>query len=153
MIRIKPLAVTEARQELLNLYQTALPHLAERRNRNRDGLTRLQMHVLHMLERDGPQPMRELAACLGVTPTSVTGIGNALVRRGLVERREDPADRRVRLLCVTGKGRETLARMRRLLARELERALAALDASERAQFVSLVSRLLATVVQEDSQAT
>ena len=74
---MKPLTVSEARQELLSLYQAALPHLAERRNRGGDGLTRLQMHVLHILDRDGPQPMREVAACLGVTPTSVTEIGNA----------------------------------------------------------------------------
>ncbi len=150
---MKPLTVSEARQELLSLYQAALPHLAERRNRGGDGLTRLQMHVLHILDRDGPQPMREVAACLGVTPTSVTEIGNALVRRGLVERREDPADRRVRLLYVTEEGRQALSRMRRLLASELERALAALDAGERGQFVDLVARLLATVSQEDSQAT
>lgn len=147
---MKSLTVAEARQELLRTYQAALPLLAERRNRRRDGLTRLQMHVLHVLEREGPQPMREVAARLGVSPTSATEIADALVRRGLAAREEDPQDRRVRLMHVTEKGLGALAGLRAAVAAELERALAALDGTERAQFVEMVQRLLATVSQEES---
>jgi DNA-binding MarR family transcriptional regulator len=49
-----------------------------------------------------------LASALGVGATTVTGIVDRLERRGLTERRPDPADRRVRRIVLTDEGRRLL---------------------------------------------
>jgi DNA-binding MarR family transcriptional regulator len=51
-----------------------------------------------------PVPMRELADRLSCEASNVTGIVDGLERRGLVTRRPDPADRRVKHLVLTEEG-------------------------------------------------
>lgn len=46
----------------------------------------------------------KLGDSLGIKPNVATGIIQRLVDRGLIERREDPEDRRIRLLTVTERG-------------------------------------------------
>jgi DNA-binding MarR family transcriptional regulator len=52
-----------------------------------------------------PRSQRELAGCLAFDASSVTDIVDRLEERGLVERQVDPADRRIRRIVVTPKGR------------------------------------------------
>lgn len=49
-------------------------------------------------------PMRELAGRIHCDPSQLTGIADRLEALGLVERRPDPADRRVKLLGLTASG-------------------------------------------------
>jgi DNA-binding MarR family transcriptional regulator len=65
-------------------------------------LTLTQGLALHELEQ--PQRMRELAETLGFDASHVTGIVDGLEDRGLVERRADPHDRRVKVLVITAAG-------------------------------------------------
>jgi DNA-binding MarR family transcriptional regulator len=51
-----------------------------------------------------PAPMRELAETLACDASNVTGIVDGLERRGLVVRRPDPKDRRVKHLVLTEDG-------------------------------------------------
>ncbi len=53
---------------------------------------------------DEPVPMRALASRLACDASNVTGIVDGLERRGLVERRPDPRDRRVKQLVLTAEG-------------------------------------------------
>ncbi|MFD0686703.1 MarR family winged helix-turn-helix transcriptional regulator [Actinomadura fibrosa] len=67
-------------------------------------------------------PMRELAVRLGCDASNVTGIVDGLERRGLVTRRPDPSDRRVKHLVLTEEGerkRETLRSRSHAKAAEL----------------------------------
>lgn len=89
-----------------------------------------------------PTPMRELARRLGYDPSNFTGIVDRLEQRGLVDRRADPADRRVRQLVLTADGRD--------LRRDLETRLlddlplfAGLDAPERTRLRDLLRRAAA----------
>lgn len=76
---------------------------------------------------DGPASGQDLAAQLRVALGTVTGIVDRLVAQGLVERGEDPRDRRVRRVSLSPAGRELVdkildagtTRFRRLRA-ELE---------------------------------
>jgi DNA-binding MarR family transcriptional regulator len=52
-----------------------------------------------------PRSQRELAGCLAFDASSVTDIVDRLEERGLVERQVDPADRRIRRIVLTAKGR------------------------------------------------
>lgn len=103
-------------------------------------LTGAQARVLRLLSLE-PAPMRRIAQKLHCEPSNVTGIVDRLEARGLVERRPDPADRRVKLAAATEKGRETANLLRESLdfARE---PLAELTVAERTVLRSLLRRML-----------
>jgi DNA-binding MarR family transcriptional regulator len=67
-------------------------------------LTLQQLRAFALVFARGETPINKLADSLGIKPNVATGIIQRLVERGIVERYEDPADRRVRLVRVTGKG-------------------------------------------------
>ncbi|WP_434589102.1 MarR family winged helix-turn-helix transcriptional regulator [Streptomyces sp. A5-4] len=106
------------------------------------GLTGAQARVLGLLSLD-PMPMRRIAQKLKCEPSNVTGIVDRLESRGLVERRPDPSDRRVKLAAVTEDGGRTAARLRDTLdfARE---PLGELSVEERTMLRDLLKRMLGT---------
>lgn len=67
-------------------------------------LTLQQVRVFGFILARGETSIGTVADALGIRPNVATGITQRLVERGLIERREDPEDRRVRLLTVTGRG-------------------------------------------------
>ena len=103
-------------------------------------LTPPQFHLLRLL--DEPRPMSALCQDLFCDASNVTGMADRLGERGLVERRLDPRDRRVRLLALTAKGRRVRARFEQHLLPDLP-GLAALDDDDR----RALARLLTTVLE------
>jgi DNA-binding MarR family transcriptional regulator len=67
-------------------------------------LSLIHLHVLTVLEADGPLPMSRLADMLDVSVASTTGIIGRMEERGLVERSHGAADRRVVLVRPTAAG-------------------------------------------------
>jgi DNA-binding MarR family transcriptional regulator len=67
-------------------------------------LAPMQAKALHELDLEQPISMRELARRLGADPSNVTGLIDRLEARGLVERRPDPNDRRIKGLALTPAG-------------------------------------------------
>jgi DNA-binding MarR family transcriptional regulator len=63
-----------------------------------------QQMVLGLL--DEPKPMGELALHMHCDSSNITGIVDRLTERGLVERRAAEGDRRVKLVALTGAGRD-----------------------------------------------
>jgi len=70
-----------------------------------------QARALHELDLERPISMRELAERLKSDPSNVTGLIDRLEARGLVERRPDPRDRRIKGLALTGAGARLRARL------------------------------------------
>ncbi|MFF4208011.1 MarR family winged helix-turn-helix transcriptional regulator [Streptomyces sp. NPDC001796] len=103
-------------------------------------LTGAQARLLSLLSLE-PLPMRRLAQKLKCEPSNVTGIVDRLEARGLVERRPDPADRRVKLAAATEEGRRVARGLRDSLdfARE---PLAGLSREERLSLRDLLRRML-----------
>lgn len=103
-------------------------------------LTGAQARVLGLLSLD-PLPMRKIALRLKCEPSNVTGIIDRLETRELVERRPDPADRRIKLAAATEKGRRTARELRDALdfARE---PLSGLSDAERTALRDLLRRML-----------
>ena len=62
-------------------------------------------------EPDGGLRVSDLARRLGVTPPTASTLIDRLVERGLVDRREDPLDRRQQRCRLTPSGQELLARL------------------------------------------
>jgi DNA-binding MarR family transcriptional regulator len=73
------------------------------------GLTNGQFSLLTSLNRPEPARMAAIAALLTMDRTTLTAALKPLERRGLVEVAVDPADRRSRMLTLTGPGRSLLA--------------------------------------------
>ena len=67
-------------------------------------LSLIHLHVLTVLEADGPLPMSKLAETLDVSDASATGIVGRMEERGLVERTHGETDRRVVLVRATAAG-------------------------------------------------
>jgi len=67
-------------------------------------LSLIHLHVLTVLEMDGPLPMSKLADTLDVSVASATGIVSRMEERSLVERQHDQEDRRVVLVIPTETG-------------------------------------------------
>jgi DNA-binding MarR family transcriptional regulator len=67
-------------------------------------LSIVHLHVLTILESDGPVSMGKLAEALDVSVASATGIVDRMEQRGLVERRHGADDRRVVLVHPTAAG-------------------------------------------------
>ncbi|MFE7586792.1 MarR family winged helix-turn-helix transcriptional regulator [Streptomyces gardneri] len=103
-------------------------------------LTGAQARVLGLLSLD-PLPMRRIAQKLKCEPSNITGIVDRLEARGLVERRPDPDDRRVKLAVPTDQGQDTARRLRESLdfARE---PLGELTEVERTLLRDLLRRML-----------
>jgi DNA-binding MarR family transcriptional regulator len=64
----------------------------------------LPQHVIALRSLERPIPMSELARLLACDNSNVTGIIDRLEERGLVERRNAPHDRRVKLVALTPEG-------------------------------------------------
>ena len=104
-------------------------------------LTMQQLKVLLMLSMGEARSSQELTRGLGVGPATVTGLVDRLAAQGLVGRREDPQDRRVRLVEPTESGRALVARLEAAGNEHLRGLLATLDAEDLVALERIVTRL------------
>jgi DNA-binding MarR family transcriptional regulator len=74
------------------------------------GLTNGQFSLMMSLNRPEPPAMGSIATLLAMDRTTLTAALKPLQRRGLLEVKPDPKDRRGRLLKMTAAGRRLLAR-------------------------------------------
>jgi DNA-binding MarR family transcriptional regulator len=74
------------------------------------GLSTSQLNSLMRLHYHGPCPITGLGDDLGVTTAAASQIVDRLATMGLIERSEDPNDRRVRQVTLTEAGRKLVAR-------------------------------------------
>ncbi len=93
-------------------------------------LTANQYLMLLRLRYDGAQSSAQFARAVGVRPQSVTDIIGPLERKGLIQRRESPENRRILLIALTAKGRQMMSRARKVTVRLDRELLAGLDAQE-----------------------
>ncbi|WP_437313204.1 MarR family winged helix-turn-helix transcriptional regulator [Sorangium sp. So ce385] len=99
--------------------------------------------ILRALRQSDGMSQTALSEKLGMFPSRLVGLIDALEERGLVERRSSAEDRRSHALHLTRAGQEMVQRIGRV-AQEHRRALcAALDAAEQAQLAALLGRIAA----------
>ena len=105
-------------------------------------LTPRMWGTLNILEADAPITQHGLCKRTGMDPSSMVATIDDLEKRGLVERRAHPSDRRAYALHVTDSGRETLSRGREVVQEVQDELLAPLDEAEREQLRGLLLRLV-----------
>jgi DNA-binding MarR family transcriptional regulator len=123
------------------------------------GLTTAQLRVMFLLRETPGVTAGELASRLSVTPPTISGIVDRLVRLNLVRREDDPNDRRLVRNALTDEGEQCCSRLekggdeftRRILVEmdqdDLEALIRGLKAFTRAsEYVHCVEPNLAEVV-------
>ena len=108
----------------------------------RHDLTAPQVGLLRILEE--PASMRAFAEELACDPSNVTGLVDRVERLGLVDRVPDAADRRIRMLTLTTKGRQLRDRINAEVAHDLAVALG-LKPEDRERVLGLIAALTPTV--------
>lgn len=112
-----------------------------RRSIEDTGLCVSDFGILEALLHKGALPVNVLGKKLLLTSGSITTAVDRLVTRGLVERKDDATDRRVRVVHLTAAGRRLIKPAFARHAADLERVTAALTPRERTTLVTLLRKL------------
>jgi DNA-binding MarR family transcriptional regulator len=97
--------------------------------------------ILRLISMHGGTSQQALASLLGMVPSRLVALIDELERRHLVERRDDPDDRRVYALYLTDKGTKTMTDIGRVAKAHDDTVCAALDEEERTQLSLLLRRI------------
>jgi len=107
--------------------------------------------LLHLARAPTAMRQKELAASLTLDSSSVVRLLDALEAAGLIERREDGADRRAKAIVLTRLGRATVAKVERVAQQVRGDALMGLAEDELAtasHVLDHVCRVLAPIANE-----
>jgi DNA-binding MarR family transcriptional regulator len=94
------------------------------------GVTMSQAKVLYLVQAAPGLRMSDLSARLGVSLSTVSGVVDRLVDQGLLNRRDDPADRRHVVLRMTDSGSTQLQLVRELNAGQVRALLSRIQDNE-----------------------
>jgi MarR family 2-MHQ and catechol resistance regulon transcriptional repressor len=97
--------------------------------------------VLELLLHKGPLPVNTIGKRVFITSGSITTAVDRLESVKLVERRDDPHDRRVRVVALTEKGKRLIEEKFAEHVKDMETAFSALDAEEIAALQALLRKL------------
>ncbi|WP_433028918.1 MarR family winged helix-turn-helix transcriptional regulator [Actinomycetospora sp. CA-053990] len=106
-------------------------------------LTPPQTGLLRAVAQAPGSSQQALAELLGTPATRLVALVDGLEERGLVERRRNPADRRLHAVHLTDAGTTLLRDIGRVAREHDDAILASLDADERARLHDLLAKLAA----------
>jgi DNA-binding MarR family transcriptional regulator len=129
-------------EPVMALQRHAMAHVWHDRS-----ISKANMHVLMLLDQLGPLPMGRLATLVDVSLPSLTGIVDRMAEHGLVTRERDEHDRRVVVVHVADKGRQTLQELEQVRREMLRRVLRAMSSKDQQQCLDTV-RTMHRIVDE-----
>jgi len=112
-------------------------------------LSRCAASTIARLRDEGPQRVTTLAAAELIAQPTMSQLVQRLERAGLVERREDPADRRAARIAATEAGERALVERADARARWLGRRVAQLGEDDRRALAAALPALDAVLALED----
>jgi DNA-binding MarR family transcriptional regulator len=98
--------------------------------------------VLNLIDAAEGRSQQAIGKAIQVPPSRMVGLVDELEERGLVERRPDPADRRIRALYLTRKGRNALARGREIAKAHEEELTRGMSQVDRRQLTGLLQKIV-----------
>jgi DNA-binding MarR family transcriptional regulator len=102
------------------------------------GVSPADVGLLRMIAAQPGRSQRSLAEEMGVVPSRVVVLIDGLERKGLVERRREPQDRRNHALHLTSAGEQVMAGVRALRPAHEDEISAGLTPSQRIQLAELL---------------
>jgi len=97
--------------------------------------------ILRILSARPAITQQALATTLGMVPSRLVVLVDEMEQRGLIERRENPDDRRRYALHITEKGLSTLEVIGRIAREHSQALLAAISGDEQRQLATLLQRI------------
>jgi DNA-binding MarR family transcriptional regulator len=107
------------------------------------GLDPRQVMLLRHLAGNEGRSQQALGEALRIPPSRMVALVDTLEQRGLLQRRPDPADRRVRTLHLTGDGRRLLEEIMEVSLEHERQLCAGLAPAERERLIALLNRVAA----------
>ena len=111
------------------------------------GLSMPQFSIMMQLHYRGACGMSKISEGYDITPAAASQLVDKLVQSGLIQRVEDPHDRRAKLLSLTDKGRELVQQGIQERYRWVDELAVKLTAEERAQ-ISEALNIMTRVAQD-----
>jgi MarR family 2-MHQ and catechol resistance regulon transcriptional repressor len=105
------------------------------------GMCFTDFRILEILLHKGPLAVNTVGARTNLTSGSATTAIDRLETRGLVERVDDPDDRRARIVHLTPSGEKLIEKVFARHAKTMEKAIAVLSLRERADLTDLLKKL------------
>jgi DNA-binding MarR family transcriptional regulator len=105
-------------------------------------LTPHHFGMLMALDQVDPATQQQLSRAVGVDPRNAVPVIDALERRGLIQRRPDPSDRRRNAIALTPAGRAAIRELRRAGEEVEEQLLDCLSTAERSALNRILRKLL-----------
>jgi DNA-binding MarR family transcriptional regulator len=106
------------------------------------GMTPLQYSILLVLQKDPDLEQVELAQRIGLDRSNLSEILSRMVSGGLVKCSPSQQDRRAKVARVTAKGQQLIRKLSEHVDRSHDRLLEDLSATERAQFLKLMKKVV-----------
>jgi len=135
----------EASKESLSLWFRLLSchalMLGELRRELESRITLARFDLLASLYREDGQTLAGISRALLVTAGNVTGLVDRAERDGVVERRPDPADRRVARVWLTDHGRALIRELLPIHARQVHDLIGSMPLSDRKELRRLLGGL------------
>jgi len=111
------------------------------------GLTRAQWHALGNLRRLGPMTQAALAEVLEVETATIARLIDRLECAGWIDRRPDPADRRVKLVSMTAKADAIMDEVMEIGQKLRDDMLVDLPEAEREQLIATLSTIKSRLIR------
>jgi MarR family transcriptional regulator, 2-MHQ and catechol-resistance regulon repressor len=115
-----------------------------------EDLTVPQFMILNYATPDGV-PLSEISARMLCDNSNLTGIVDRLIAKGYVERRPDPQDRRVSLICLTPQGADKLRSLRPRHHASVSRRMRKLSTREVQQLRDLLQTLFHGLTEPEKE--
>jgi DNA-binding MarR family transcriptional regulator len=112
-----------------------------------------QIGALFAIHRQGTCAVNDIGEYLGISPPAASQMLNRLVEQGLIQRTEDPEDRRLKRLVLTDKGQETVQQSIRARQHWLQRLAESLTMEEQAEVSAALDLLNEKAAMLDEAVT
>jgi MarR family 2-MHQ and catechol resistance regulon transcriptional repressor len=124
---------------LMKAFQALIPHAAESIRQTELGDS--DFRVLEVLLHKGPLPVNTIGPKVWLTPGSISVAVDRMVKKGLVSRKGQAGDRRVRQVELTAKGRALITAVFGEHAVAMENVVSVLSKKERLTLLRLLKKL------------
>ena len=112
------------------------------------GLSLVELFVLMQTNRRGSCRATELATLIGVPASTVTGILDRLEKRALLERSQDPNDRRSIQITASSKTKELVGAVRAAMEEALRKPFTSMSESRTRRLIQDLRFILETLEQD-----
>lgn len=113
-------------------------------------ITLPQFLILELLYRQGESKMTALAQVMRVTTSAMTGIVERLVRDGYLIRVDDPLDRRIIKVKLTGKGHQLVKKINQQKLQMTLKIFGKISEKDRADYLRILLQIKEILSKENS---